>query len=94
MTNDRNERFKPLVLEALHEFQRPLGEQIMKVSSIGLDGPYRLLLRSPVLGQRVYDLLYYLRGPRVYELDVATKKDRLIGEIPMPRIGGRMSSSS
>ena len=56
-----DERFKPLVLEELHEFQRPLGEQIMKVSSIGLDGPYRLLLRSPVLGQRVYDLLYYLR---------------------------------
>ncbi|MGE0312281.1 MAG: carboxymuconolactone decarboxylase family protein [Lautropia sp.] len=55
------ERFSLLALEALHEFQRPLGEQIMKVSSIGLEGPYRLLLRSPVLGQRIYDLLYYLR---------------------------------
>ncbi|MEO8248453.1 MAG: carboxymuconolactone decarboxylase family protein [Burkholderiales bacterium] len=54
-------RFPQLSLADLHEFQRPLAEQIMKVSSIGLQGPYNPLLRSPVLGQRVYDLLYYLR---------------------------------
>ncbi len=33
-------------------------------------------------------IVYYLRGPRVYELDVSSKKDRLIGEIPEPRTGG------
>ena len=33
----------------------------MKVSSAGLGGPYNPLLRSPVLGQRMFDLLYYLR---------------------------------
>ena len=33
----------------------------MKVSSIGLGGPYNPLLRSPVMGQRMFDLLYYLR---------------------------------
>ncbi len=54
-------RFSQLTLEALHPYQKPLGEQIMKVSSIGLAGPYNPLLRSPVLGQRMFDLLYYLR---------------------------------
>jgi 4-carboxymuconolactone decarboxylase len=33
----------------------------MKVSSVGLGGPYNPLLRSPVLGQRMFDLLHYLR---------------------------------
>jgi 4-carboxymuconolactone decarboxylase len=54
-------RFLPLTMEQLNVYQRPLGEQIMKVSSIGLGGPYSPLLRSPVLGQRMFDLLYYLR---------------------------------
>jgi 4-carboxymuconolactone decarboxylase len=48
-------------MEQLHIYQKPLGEQIMKVSSVGLGGPYNTLLRSPVLGQRMFDLLYYLR---------------------------------
>ena len=48
-------------MDQLHPFQKPLGEQIVKVSSIGLAGPYNPLLRSPVLGQRMFDLLYYLR---------------------------------
>jgi 4-carboxymuconolactone decarboxylase len=54
-------RFAPLTMEQLNVYQKPLGEQIMKVSSIGLGGPYSPLLRSPVLGQRMFDLLYYLR---------------------------------
>ncbi len=54
-------RFAQLTTEQLHVYQKPLGEQIMKVSSIGLAGPYNPLLRSPVLGQRMFDLLYYLR---------------------------------
>ena len=54
-------RFAPLTTEQLNIYQKPLGEQIMKVSSIGLGGPYNPLLRSPVLGQRMFDLLYYLR---------------------------------
>jgi 4-carboxymuconolactone decarboxylase len=48
-------------MEQLNEQQRPLAEQILKVSSVGLGGPYNPLLRSPVLGQRVFDLFYYLR---------------------------------
>jgi 4-carboxymuconolactone decarboxylase len=54
-------RFPQLTIDMLTEQQKPLGEQIMKISSVGLGGPYNPLLRSPVLGQRVFDLLYYLR---------------------------------
>lgn len=54
-------RFPQLAREALTERQRPLGEQILKVSSVGLGGPYNPMLRSPEFGQRMYDLLYYLR---------------------------------
>lgn len=54
-------RFPQLTPEQLSAEQKPLGDQIMKVSSVGLGGPYNPLLRSPVLGQRMFDLLYYLR---------------------------------
>ena len=54
-------RFPPLTMDQLTDQQKPLGEQIMKVSSVGLGGPYNPLLRSPVLGQRMFDLLHYLR---------------------------------
>jgi 4-carboxymuconolactone decarboxylase len=54
-------RFPQLTLDQLNEQQKPLGDQIMTVSSLGIGGPYNLLLRSPVLGQRLYDLFYYLR---------------------------------
>ncbi len=57
----RPPRLPQLTMEQLNEQQKPLGEQIMKVSSVGLGGPYNLLLRSPVLGQRIFDLLHYLR---------------------------------
>jgi 4-carboxymuconolactone decarboxylase len=54
-------RFPQLTLEQLDDQQRPLGEKIMKISSVGLAGPYNPLLRSPVMAQRMYDLLDYLR---------------------------------
>ena len=54
-------RFPLLTMDQLTDKQKPLGEQVMKVSSVGLGGPYNSLLRSPVLGQRIFDLLYYLR---------------------------------
>ena len=54
-------RFQQLTMDQLDEKQKPLGEQIMKVSSVGLGGPYNPMIRSPVLGQRLYDLFYYLR---------------------------------
>jgi 4-carboxymuconolactone decarboxylase len=54
-------RFPQLTMNQLDEKQKPLGEQIMKVSSVGLGGPYNPMIRSPVLGQRLFDLFYYLR---------------------------------
>ena len=53
-------RSPQLTMDLLDDGQRPLGEQIMKVSAVGLGGPYNSLLRSPVLGQRMFDLLHYL----------------------------------
>jgi 4-carboxymuconolactone decarboxylase len=68
-------RFPQLTLEQLNEQQRPLGEKIMKISSVGIGGPYNPLLRSPVLASRMYDLLEYLRWnsslpPRLSELAI------------------------
>jgi 4-carboxymuconolactone decarboxylase len=54
-------RFPQLTTDQLSPQQKPLGDEIMKVSSVGIGGPYNLYLRSPVLGQRMFDLLYYLR---------------------------------
>ena len=67
MTKER--RFPQLTLEQLNDQQRPLAEQILKVSSSGLAGPYNALLRSPVLGQRIFDLLHYVR----WETSVASR---------------------
>src|SRR5882724_1538456 len=62
-------RFPQLTMDQLDEKQKPLGDQIMKVSSVGLGGPYTPMIRSPVLGQRLYDLFYYLR----WQTSVPTK---------------------
>jgi 4-carboxymuconolactone decarboxylase len=54
-------RFPPLTMDTLTDQQRPLGEKIMKISSVGLAGPYNPMIRSPEMAQRMYDLLDYLR---------------------------------
>jgi len=54
-------RFPQLTMDRLDATQKALGEQIVKVSSIGIGGPYNPMLRSPVLGQRLLDLFHYLR---------------------------------
>lgn len=57
----REPRFPQLTMDQLNDAQKPLGEQVMKVSSVGLGGPYNPMIRSPVLGQRLFDLFDYLR---------------------------------
>jgi 4-carboxymuconolactone decarboxylase len=57
----REPRFPQLTMDQLSAAQKPLGDLIMKVSSVGIGGPYNIMLRSPVFGQRMYDLLKYLR---------------------------------
>ena len=62
-------RFPQLTMDQLDAAQKPLGEQIMKVSSTGIGGPYNPMLRSPVVGQRLFDLFHYLR----WETSVPTR---------------------
>jgi len=57
----REPRFPQLTLAELTDQQRPLGEAIVKISRVGISGPYNPMLRSPMFGQRMFDLLAYLR---------------------------------
>jgi 4-carboxymuconolactone decarboxylase len=57
----RKPRFPQLTVAQLSDAQRPLGQAIMKISRVGIAGPYNPMLRSPVFGQRMFDLLAYLR---------------------------------
>jgi 4-carboxymuconolactone decarboxylase len=54
-------RFPQLTMDQLNDQQRVLAEEIMKVSSVGLGGPYNPMMRSPVMGERLFRLLDYLR---------------------------------
>lgn len=60
-TATTEKRFPQLTLEELKGPPRALADEILKVSSVGLGGPYNLMLRSPVMGDRLFDLLAYLR---------------------------------
>ena len=60
-TSTAEKRFPQLTLEQLNGAPRALADEILKVSSVGLGGPYNLMLRSPVMGDRLFDLLAYLR---------------------------------
>ena len=54
-------RFTQLTLETLAPEARPLADEILKISSVGLAGPYNVMLRSPVFADRMKRLLDYLR---------------------------------
>lgn len=58
---NKRPRFPQLQVGHLTPQQRPLAENILKVSSVGLGGPYNVMLRSPVMAQRLFRLLDYLR---------------------------------
>src|SRR6267154_5347070 len=58
---DKEQRFPLLKLEQLNDQQRPFADAILKVSSIGISGPFNMMLRSPVKGQRMFAMLDYLR---------------------------------
>lgn len=58
---DKEQRFPLLKLDQLNEQQKPFADEILKVSSIGISGPYNMLLRSPQMGQRMFAMLDYLR---------------------------------
>jgi 4-carboxymuconolactone decarboxylase len=54
-------RLPQITRDELNPQQRALADEIVKVSSVGLGGPYNALLRSPELGTRMFALLDYLR---------------------------------
>lgn len=60
-SSDKEQRFPLLKMEQLNDQQRPFADEILKVSSIGISGPYNMMLRSPVMGQRMFVMLDYLR---------------------------------
>jgi 4-carboxymuconolactone decarboxylase len=54
-------RFPQLTMETVPQQSRALAEQIVSFSSVGLAGPYNVMLRSPVFADRMKRLLDYLR---------------------------------
>jgi 4-carboxymuconolactone decarboxylase len=59
---DKVQRFPLLNLKQLDDQQRPFADEILKVASIGTSGPFNMLLRSPVMGLRMFAMLDYLRS--------------------------------
>ena len=55
------EGLEQITYEALPPAVRPLADDILKVSSAALGGPYNALLRSPEMARHCFDLLDYLR---------------------------------
>ena len=56
-----NERLPQIAYADLPDAVRPLADDILKVSSAALGGPYNALLRSPDMARRCFDFLDYLR---------------------------------
>jgi 4-carboxymuconolactone decarboxylase len=61
MTSAKQPRFPQLTMDQLDAAQKSVGEEIVKVSSVGIGGPYNPMIRSPVLTKRMLDLFHYLR---------------------------------
>lgn len=55
------ERLTQISYDALPDTVKPLADDILKVSSAALGGPYNALLRSPDMARRCFDFLDYLR---------------------------------
>ena len=55
------ERFEQIQYKDLAPEVRPLADDILKISSAALGGPYNALLRSPEMARRCFDHLDYLR---------------------------------
>ena len=80
------ERFALRSYEELPPEVRPLADDILKISSAGLGGPYNALMRSPEMARRCFDLLDYLRFktsvPKAHQVNDALwqKAMQLLGE--------------
>ena len=54
-------RFTQLTVEELTPAQHEVADEVLKVSSLGIQGPYNVMLRSPEMAKRQVALLDYLR---------------------------------
>ncbi|MGD0909393.1 MAG: carboxymuconolactone decarboxylase family protein [Candidatus Acidiferrales bacterium] len=60
-SDDKQPRLPQITVDQLNDQQKPLADEILKVSKIGLRGPNNSMLRSPVMGDRLFKLIDYLR---------------------------------
>lgn len=59
--NLRGDRFKPLTYEQLTPEQKTMADNVLSGSRGSLNGPYNVLLRSPVMGDRAQSFGEYVR---------------------------------
>lgn len=60
-TATKEPRFPVLTLDQLNDKQRPLAERLLRVSSVGLAGPYNPAIRSPGFLEAYMNMGRYLR---------------------------------
>lgn len=60
-SSTKPKRFNQLTLDTVAPESRGLAQEILDISSIGLGGPYNVMLRSPEFAARIKHLLDYLR---------------------------------
>ena len=60
-TPGQPKRFPQITLEQIAPEGQQLAQEIIKISSVGLGGPYNIMFRSPVFADRMKKLLDYLR---------------------------------
>lgn len=71
----KHKRFPQLTLGDIAPEGQQLAQEIIQISSVGLGGPYNVMLRSPIFADRMKRLLDYLRfgsslPPRLTELAI------------------------
>jgi 4-carboxymuconolactone decarboxylase len=60
-SSDKEPRLAQVKMDQLNDQQKAFADEILKVSSNGISGPYNSMMRSPDMGQRMLKLLDYLR---------------------------------
>jgi 4-carboxymuconolactone decarboxylase len=60
-TQSNTPRFPQVTMEQLNPRQKALAQEILKISSAGIGGPYNALLRSPEMAEQAMGLFGYLR---------------------------------
>jgi 4-carboxymuconolactone decarboxylase len=56
-----SKRFPQITMDQLDPDGKKLAQEIINISSVGLAGPYNVMLRSPIFADRMKRLLDYLR---------------------------------